>query len=163
MIDRMTKYSFVLLSGGEAEFLRQIEALGLVDITRSSKPVDDRSSALVSKIAELKSAIEKLVKTDFSKDPDYEKFSNASLSEIENPLETFKQDEADLSRSCQRRAASLKTERLGAASTRESWRPSAKEGLKSAFTRLPLSISTQLGRSNSRSRSSRGARMRSGS
>ena len=58
MIDRMTKYSFVLLSGGEAEFLRQIEALGLVDITRSSKPVDDRSSALVSKIAELKSAIE---------------------------------------------------------------------------------------------------------
>lgn len=97
MIDRMTKYSFVLLSGGEAEFLRQIEALGLVDITRSSKPVDDRSSALVSKIGELKSAIEKLGKTDFSKDPDYEKFSNAAISEIENPLETFKQNEADLS------------------------------------------------------------------
>ena len=83
MIDRMTKYSFVLLSGGEAEFLRQIEALGLVDITRSSKPVDDRSSALVSKIAELKSAIEKLVKTDFSKDPDYDLRDRKSSGNIQ--------------------------------------------------------------------------------
>jgi hypothetical protein len=96
MIDRMTKYSFVLLSGSEEGFLKQIEALGLVDITRSAKPVDDTSNELVTKISELKKAIDKLEKTDFSKDPDYEKFRNAEHSEIEDPLEACKQNAADL-------------------------------------------------------------------
>jgi V/A-type H+-transporting ATPase subunit I len=96
MIDRMTKYSFVLLSGSEEGFLKQIEALGLVDITRSAKPVDDESNGLMTKISELKKAIDKLEKTDFSKDPDYEKFRNAEHSEIEDPLEACKQNAADL-------------------------------------------------------------------
>ena len=48
MIERMTKYSFVLLSSQKEEFLQKLQELGVVDITRSEKPVDDRSAALLS-------------------------------------------------------------------------------------------------------------------
>ena len=41
MIDKMTKYSFILLSGDAPGFLKDLEGLGVVDITRSEKPVDD--------------------------------------------------------------------------------------------------------------------------
>lgn len=57
MIDRMTRYSFILLSQGREEFLRELQDLGLVDITRSSKPVDDTSAALLSEIDALKKEI----------------------------------------------------------------------------------------------------------
>ena len=57
MIDRMTRYSFILLSQQKEEFLRDLQDLGLVDITRSSKPVDDTSSALLSGIESLKKEI----------------------------------------------------------------------------------------------------------
>ena len=57
MIDRMTRYSFILLSQQKEEFLRELQELGLVDITRSSKPVDDTSSALLSGIESLKKEI----------------------------------------------------------------------------------------------------------
>ena len=57
MIDRMSKYSFVLLSSGKEEFLRDIQALGLVDITRSEKAMDDRISPLLDKISQLKKRI----------------------------------------------------------------------------------------------------------
>ena len=35
MIEKMTKYSFILLSGKTEEFLRRLQQLGLVDIARS--------------------------------------------------------------------------------------------------------------------------------
>lgn len=57
MIEKMTKYSFILLSGKTEEFLRRLQELGLVDITRSSKPVDERSAALLSMTNELKKAV----------------------------------------------------------------------------------------------------------
>jgi len=50
MIDRMTKYSFILLSGEEGPLLDQLQGLGLVDITRSEKPVDEASSKLSGEI-----------------------------------------------------------------------------------------------------------------
>ena len=50
MIDKMTKYSFVLLSGEAESFLKELEELGVVDITRSEKPVDDRSATLSSDV-----------------------------------------------------------------------------------------------------------------
>ena len=43
MISKMTKYSFILLSDEAKIFLKKIQALGLVDITRSAKPVDEHS------------------------------------------------------------------------------------------------------------------------
>ena len=57
MIERMNKYSFVLLSAQKEEFLSQLQALGVVDITRSSKPVDDHSTALLDEISILKKEI----------------------------------------------------------------------------------------------------------
>ena len=57
MIDRMTKYSFVLLSSHTEDFLRNLQELGFVDITRSSKPVDDRSAGLLSQIENAKAEI----------------------------------------------------------------------------------------------------------
>ncbi len=57
MITAMTKYSFILLSGEKEEFLRSLQELGVVDISRSSKPVDDISEHIVSDIGETKALI----------------------------------------------------------------------------------------------------------
>ena len=48
MIASMTKYSFILLNGMQNDLLEQLQELGLVDITRSTKPVDERSRELLS-------------------------------------------------------------------------------------------------------------------
>ena len=50
MIEKMTKYSFILMSEGAEDFISRIQDLGVVDITRSAVPVDETSSALLSKI-----------------------------------------------------------------------------------------------------------------
>ena len=39
MISPMTKYSFILLSGQTEEFLSKLQDLGVIDVTRSLKPV----------------------------------------------------------------------------------------------------------------------------
>ncbi len=57
MITAMTKYSFILLSGEKEEFLRNLQELGVVDISRSSKPVDEMSGRIVSEIGETKALI----------------------------------------------------------------------------------------------------------
>lgn len=60
MISAMTKYSFVLLSEDKEKFLDELAALGLVDIVRSAKPVDEHSAALLSEAEKLKRAISAL-------------------------------------------------------------------------------------------------------
>ncbi|MBR1706273.1 MAG: ATPase V [Bacteroidales bacterium] len=65
MISAMTKYSFILLNGEQDGFLERLQELGLVDITRSVKPVDGRSSALLSKAESLKSLSASLMRIDF--------------------------------------------------------------------------------------------------
>ena len=40
MITPMTKYSFILLNGMQDQLLEDLQGLGLMDITRSTKPVD---------------------------------------------------------------------------------------------------------------------------
>ncbi len=42
----MTKYNFILLSGDNEAFLKKLQAVGVVDITRSTKPVDEKSEKL---------------------------------------------------------------------------------------------------------------------
>lgn len=92
MIDRMTKYFFILLSGETEGFLKKLETLGLVDVTRSTKPVDEKSAALFASTGELQKAISKLSGIDFSKDPDIASISAeaSGLGKIDNPLERFK-------------------------------------------------------------------------
>ena len=50
MIAPMTKYSFILLNGQQYSLLEQLQELGLVDITRSVKPVDEESQKLVADV-----------------------------------------------------------------------------------------------------------------
>ncbi len=50
MIARMTKYSFVLLNGQQGSLVEQLQELGLMDITRSVKPVDDASREISSEL-----------------------------------------------------------------------------------------------------------------
>ena len=64
MISKMTKYSFILLSGDKESFLEKLGALGLVDIVRSAKPVDERSAQLLSETDSLRKAIDILEKAD---------------------------------------------------------------------------------------------------
>ncbi|MBP5571967.1 MAG: ATPase V [Bacteroidales bacterium] len=67
----MTRYDFILLSSGTEAFLEKIQSLGVVDITRSVKPVDSTSGALFDKITALKAEIS-----------DIEKGSDAHLSAL---------------------------------------------------------------------------------
>lgn len=71
MISQMTKYSFILLAEGQEKFLKDLQELGVVDISRSTKPVDDRSSALLAEAGEFRGALTKLTKADWSKDTAY--------------------------------------------------------------------------------------------
>ena len=45
MVTEMTKYNFILMSGDAEDFLKKLQEVGVVDITRSVKPVDDKSEA----------------------------------------------------------------------------------------------------------------------
>ena len=58
MIAKMTQYSFILLHGDKEQFLSELQALGLVDIQRSAKPVDSYSQGLLDSIATLRHDIE---------------------------------------------------------------------------------------------------------
>lgn len=71
MIEKMNKYSFILLKGETDDFLAKLQELGLMDITRSSKAVDDRSSELIREAEELRGRISWLKAGDFSKDAEY--------------------------------------------------------------------------------------------
>ena len=42
----MTKYDFILMSGDADAFLKKLQGVGLMDITRSTKPVDEQSEKL---------------------------------------------------------------------------------------------------------------------
>ena len=54
MIGKMTKYSFILLGGRKDDFLEDLRSLGVIDITRSDKPVDACSEKMLSDINGLK-------------------------------------------------------------------------------------------------------------
>ena len=57
MITTMTKYSFILLKGEKDGFLDRLQELGVVDISRSQKPVDDISGRIVADIDETRAKI----------------------------------------------------------------------------------------------------------
>ena len=64
MITPMTKYSFILLKGEETRLLEKLQEIGLVDVTRSSKPVDDTSQKLAGEVELLSGLIQGLGKAD---------------------------------------------------------------------------------------------------
>lgn len=60
MITKMTKYTFVLMSGKKDEFLEDIQELGVVDITRSTKAIDEHSERLMREIEDIKKHISQI-------------------------------------------------------------------------------------------------------
>ena len=64
MISPMTRYNFILLNGEQAGLLEQLQELGLVDITRGSKPVDDDSRRLLSEVELLDGMIKGIKSAD---------------------------------------------------------------------------------------------------
>ena len=84
----MTKYSFVLLSGEKEGFLEQLQELGIVDISRSVKPVDQDSHLMFARASKARKTIEILEGINYSKDADYEAISKETV-DIEGDPVTF--------------------------------------------------------------------------
>ena len=86
MISKMTKYSFILLTGEKEGFLEQLQELGVVDISRSVKPVDQDSSEMLAKASRAKNVLEYLEGVNYSKDPDAEAISKATVTVNGDPV-----------------------------------------------------------------------------
>jgi V/A-type H+-transporting ATPase subunit I len=56
----MTKYSFILLNGEQIDLLEKLQEIGLVDVTRSTKPIDDTSQKLAGEVDLLNGLIQGL-------------------------------------------------------------------------------------------------------
>ena len=91
MRTKMTKYSFVLLTGEKDGFLEQLQELGVVDISRSVKPVDQDSSEMLAKITKAKKTLEYLESINYSKDADAEAIAKTTVN-IEGDPVTFTED-----------------------------------------------------------------------
>lgn len=85
MISPMTKYSFILLSGDQEKFLEDVRQLGVVDITRSVKPVDEKSSSMLEKISETRKILNVVENVDYSDDKEYPAIETAASALILNP------------------------------------------------------------------------------
>lgn len=80
MISPMTKYSFVLLCGQTEEFLSKIQELGVIDITRSLKPIDEKSEKLLAEADEVKKALSVL--NNCKGEPDKASVSGCSAKDV---------------------------------------------------------------------------------
>ena len=88
MIIKMTKYSFILMTGEKEGFLEQLQELGVVDISRSVKPVDQDSSLMLAKATKARKTIEFLEGIDYTKDADAEAIARTT-TEIEGDPVSF--------------------------------------------------------------------------
>lgn len=82
MIEKMTKYNFILLSGEQEVFLQKLQELGVVDVTRSAKPVDEKSAEMLEKADELKKASGLLNGIDFEDVKADKVVSESPVSEV---------------------------------------------------------------------------------
>ncbi len=108
MISPMTKYSFILLSGDQEKFLEDVRQLGVVDITRSVKPVDEKSSSMLEKISEIKRVLTVVENVDYRAEPDFSEIQSvadsivlesgydAKIKTVENALDELESLKAEL-------------------------------------------------------------------
>ncbi len=91
----MTQYSFILLSGEQEAFMEKLRTLGVMDVTRSAKPVDETSSSMFAKSDECKKVLGKLENVDYSKDADLDAIDSVASDQTkasfgqEDPLKAF--------------------------------------------------------------------------
>ena len=96
MITKMTKYSFILLTGEKEGFLEQLQELGVVDISRSVKPIDSDSSVMFHKAERAKKVLEFLESIDYSKDTDAEAIAKATVNIEGDPVDFIEECRAKL-------------------------------------------------------------------
>ena len=96
MITKMTKYSFVLLTGEKEGFLEQLQELGVVDISRSVKPIDSDSSVMFNKAERARKTLEFLESIDYSKDADAEAIAKATVNIEGDPVDFIEECRAKL-------------------------------------------------------------------
>ena len=65
----MTKYDFILMSGDADSFLEKLQSVGVVDITRSTKPIDDQSEKLSVRAEVYRKALSSLKTVEKADDP----------------------------------------------------------------------------------------------
>lgn len=140
MIEKMTKYSFVLLSGDAPAFLKNLEELGVVDITRSEKPVDGISSALSAETEACHKAVAYLTTLKPENDSDHTKFSTSDDGVIDDPLALFQEIYPKEKRLKDEIAAAqkvLEDRRAWGTFDKKALEDLEEKGLKIRFYRLP--------------------------
>ncbi len=65
----MTKYDFILMSGDADAFLEKLQTVGVMDITRSLKPIDEKSEKLSARAEIYRKAISTLKTIEKAEDP----------------------------------------------------------------------------------------------
>jgi V/A-type H+-transporting ATPase subunit I len=108
MIIKMTKYSFVLLSGEKEGFLEQLQELGVVDISRSVKPVDEDSADMLEQATRTQKVIEFLEGIDYTKDPDAAAIAKTTVDITEDPVDFTENCRTRLSELCSALASAEK-------------------------------------------------------
>ena len=89
------------MTGEKEGFLEQLQELGVVDISRSVKPIDQDSSEMFAKASRAKKAIEFLESVNYSKDTDAEAIAKATV--------TVEGDPVDFVEECRNRLGELNT------------------------------------------------------
>ena len=97
MITKMTKYSFVLLTGEKEGFLEQLQELGVVDISRSVKPIDSDSSVMFHKAERAKKVLEFLEGINYTKDADAEAIAKTTANIEGDPVDFIEECRTKLS------------------------------------------------------------------
>ena len=69
MVTEMTKYDFILMSGDADAFLEKLQSVGVVDITRSQKPIDEKSEKLSARAEIYRKALSALKEVEKADDP----------------------------------------------------------------------------------------------
>ena len=69
MVTEMTKYDFILMSGDADAFLEKLQTVGVVDITRSLKPIDEQSEKLSARAEVYRKALSALKAVEKADDP----------------------------------------------------------------------------------------------
>ena len=96
MITKMTKYSFILLTGEKEGFLEQLQELGVVDISRSVKPIDSDSSVMFHKVERARKTIEFLESINYSRDADAEAIEKITVNVEGDPVDFVEECRANL-------------------------------------------------------------------
>ena len=128
MITKMTKYSFILLSGEKEGFLEQLQELGVVDISRSVKPVDHDSNEMFEQADRTRKVIEYLESIDYTSDADADAIKKTTVDITGDPV--------DFTEDCRRQLSELESALASAERQRKSRLPwgeydrHALEGLK---------------------------------